>query len=290
MDCGKAFENVLLEAMVFQLKVSEVRNYYFSIMFDGASFHLCSKIHKSLVQKFDLLLNGIRDAELNIALKMISFVKVLDDIASNNRGQMLQKFIKPKGEIPVIGGKEINRFGFRSMKGFLEKQSVIIDKGQITKKSVLAQNIIAHITKPFDHIKITACIPSQDNCVITDTINQISITDDSYSQEFVWSLLNSKLINWYAYRFIFGKAIRTMHFDSPVTSRIPIPKVTTVQQTEIAEIVDEIIEAKKRDATADTKELERKIDCLVYQLYGLTKEEIAIVEGRNAEARAIVGA
>jgi hypothetical protein len=32
---------------------------------------------------------------------------------------------------------------------------------------------------------------------------------------------------------------------------------------------------------ADTSVLERKIDELVYQLYGLTDEEIAIVEGKD---------
>jgi len=41
-----------------------------------------------------------------------------------------------------------------------------------------------------------------------------------------------------------------------------------------------IIKAKHLDANADTKELEGKIDKLVYQLYGLTEEEINIVEGK----------
>jgi adenine-specific DNA-methyltransferase len=49
--------------------------------------------------------------------------------------------------------------------------------------------------------------------------------------------------------------------------------------------VNEIIEAKKADAKADTKDLEAKIDELVYGLYELTADEIAIVEGKDAEAR-----
>ncbi|MDP2896741.1 MAG: hypothetical protein Q8Q12_09305 [bacterium] len=36
--------------------------------------------------------------------------------------------------------------------------------------------------------------------------------------------------------------------------------------------------AKWRDAGADTTALKREIDRLVYELYGLTDEEIAIVE------------
>lgn len=37
--------------------------------------------------------------------------------------------------------------------------------------------------------------------------------------------------------------------------------------------------AKKIDPKADTRELEAEIDQLVYKLYGLTEEEIAVVEG-----------
>lgn len=37
----------------------------------------------------------------------------------------------------------------------------------------------------------------------------------------------------------------------------------------------------KKDSTADTTELEKEIDALVYALYGLTEEEIKIVENAN---------
>lgn len=39
--------------------------------------------------------------------------------------------------------------------------------------------------------------------------------------------------------------------------------------------------AKQRDPAADIRALEADIDRLVYGLYGLTDEEIAIVEGRT---------
>ena len=42
---------------------------------------------------------------------------------------------------------------------------------------------------------------------------------------------------------------------------------------------DRILAAKQRDAKADVSALERELDELVYALYGLTPEEIKIVEG-----------
>ena len=60
---------------------------------------------------------------------------------------------------------------------------------------------------------------------------------------------------------------------------IPIPIATIEQQQSVVRIVDEIINAKKKNS--DTSVLEYELDQLVYQLYCLTDEEIAIVEGRN---------
>ncbi len=58
-------------------------------------------------------------------------------------------------------------------------------------------------------------------------------------------------------------------------------KVSTMpkQQAPIVKLVDQILAARRRDAAADVSELEEEIDGLVYQLYNLTPNEIAIVEG-----------
>ncbi len=42
-----------------------------------------------------------------------------------------------------------------------------------------------------------------------------------------------------------------------------------------------ILTLKKADPAADTSALEAEIDQLVYQLYGLSEEEIAMVEGTS---------
>ena len=98
------------------------------------------------------------------------------------------------------------------------------------------QRIIAHIENPIDRIQITACIPENKNYILVDTINQLTI-DKNYSPYFIWSILNSNLLNWYAYRFIFGKAIRTMQFDNPVTSRLPIINACTEYREKLQQML-----------------------------------------------------
>ena len=48
--------------------------------------------------------------------------------------------------------------------------------------------------------------------------------------------------------------------------------------TEISSVVDKILSIKDQDHDANVLEEESEIDSLVYQLYGLTEEEIIIVE------------
>jgi hypothetical protein len=63
-------------------------------------------------------------------------------------------------------------------------------------------------------------------------------------------------------------------------NRIPIPKPPTQSLERITKLVATIIGKKERDCDADTTALEREIDELVYALYGLTPEEIQLVEER----------
>ena len=64
-----------------------------------------------------------------------------------------------------------------------------------------------------------------------------------------------------------------------IFSIVPIPVVLFACFKRFLEFVDKILAAKQNDPKADTNELEAKIDQMVYELYGLTDEEIAIVKG-----------
>lgn len=56
---------------------------------------------------------------------------------------------------------------------------------------------------------------------------------------------------------------------------------TKEQQQPIITLVDKILAAKKANPQADTSDLEHQIDQLVYKLYNLTPDEIAVIEGSN---------
>ena len=61
--------------------------------------------------------------------------------------------------------------------------------------------------------------------------------------------------------------------------KLPMAIADKSEQRKISDLVKQILAAKKRTPEADTTALDREIDRLVYQLYDLTPEEIAIMEG-----------
>ena len=62
-------------------------------------------------------------------------------------------------------------------------------------------------------------------------------------------------------------------------SKSPWQNEKNRQQCPIIALVDKILAAKKANPQVDTSAWERAIDGLVYELYGLTEEEVKVVEG-----------
>ena len=62
---------------------------------------------------------------------------------------------------------------------------------------------------------------------------------------------------------------------------LPIPFVEKTKQKPIITLVDKILSVKIKNPSTDTSDLERQIDTLVYGLYGLTEEEVKVVEGKK---------
>jgi len=68
-----------------------------------------------------------------------------------------------------------------------------------------------------------------------------------------------------------------------LVEKIPVLQASSAQQAPIISLVDRILAAKKRNPAADTSALEREIDEKVYRLYGLTDDEIRVIESKDKE-------
>jgi len=76
--------------------------------------------------------------------------------------------------------------------------------------------------------------------------------------------------------FIFAVNSTNSNVNGYEVDNLPIEMAKN--QNLIGKLVDQILTAKKANPQIDTTALEAEIDQMVYELYGLTDEEIAIVE------------
>ncbi len=295
VDVSKVWKEVKLEQVIYIFQKGTSNPCYESYIRVDNRIEFVGNIDKEKVDKFGFILNGVGDHEISLAERLSSNQIFLDSFVLNRRGAMLQKYLDDSGSLVVFGGRNIKRYGVSYNKSLrISKKYTDIEQAFISKDSILAQNIVAHIMNPIDHIKIIATVPKDRNIIILDTINQLTNTSD-FDCEYILGILCSKLINWYVYRFIFAKAIRTMHFDGPVTSKIPYPRLDLKNRDEkkkhdkMVQLVETMLELNKQLAetkTSHEKDLlnrqiemtDKMIDDLVYELYELTPEEIQIVE------------
>ena len=103
----------------------------------------------------------------------------------------------------------------------------------------------------------------------------------SLADQYLLGVLNSS-VTFFLFRQMLPKLRGDFYEPGYVFFKdFPIAEPTPDQRAAIETLVDRILAAKQRDPAVDTRALQAEIDRLVYQLYGLTAEDIRIVEGRE---------
>lgn len=111
------------------------------------------------------------------------------------------------------------------------------------------------------------------DCYISQTF--FVIKSSRINMKFLTALLNSHLVAfWLRHK---GK-MQGHQFQVDKEPLLEIPIIKPEAEQPFITLVEQILTAKKKDPNADTSAIERQIDEMVYKLYDLTPEEIAIIE------------
>ncbi|MYF19929.1 MAG: N-6 DNA methylase [Synechococcus sp. SB0677_bin_5] len=108
------------------------------------------------------------------------------------------------------------------------------------------------------------------------SVNKTQLRNQAHNKAFL-ALLNSRFMDWF-----FRITSTNNHVQGYQLEQLPIPLMTATDREQLGRLVASAMQAKATNPAAETSALEAEIDRLVYQLYGLTTEEIAVVEGASA--------
>lgn len=250
IDCGALGESRGEQIILTINKSLKLDSYYNGTIVNECLPETLEEQYKDDAIEFGMILNSVNKTEINIAKKIKKSNRFLEAIIKNQTGMDFQSKANPNEKFDFIGGKEIQREGIVAIQGKIGEEYIKDDRGNIKDKctikdnSILVQEILS-ISK--GHLKITACIPNINDLYICSTINQIMIEKfTNFSNYFIWALLNSRLINWYCQKFIYANAIRTIHFNTPMINKIPLPSFNEENEKLIDDITEKSQELNEK--------------------------------------------
>jgi len=299
-DTSKAFKDVLLEQMVVVIsKKYSLSSTYRTAFLDSNGLSNVGTIKKETINATDTILLGVTNADLDIFTKIGSSKIFLKDISKTARGLPFQRYLsKSKDGEPIYRGDNIGRYTLFPTNEFLKEADFekASDKVAFLRQpKILSQQIIAHVANPIDHIVLMSVLDKH-GVLTLDTVQNTILTENKYTGELVTALLNSTLWSWYGYRFIFSRAVRTMHFDGYYIGKFPLPSLQSKllwedanrQLVELVNVIQNLnikLQTVKEKYSYEMDDIQNKlkatnilIDSIIYQLYGLSTDEIKIIE------------
>ncbi len=284
----KLFSNVIQGVCILEfLKDRPNKEHAFKIAINNTQIQM-SQIQYEQIKQDEILkffplyeIPLIKSGEMEIVRKIktdkILFRDLLEKSLQGNINTIHLKDIQDQKETNgrIYKGANCHRY-------FLDTQYLFAKDNQITQQIFeknYYQNIIVtqNITGTSDPYRIHANLIEVKNqeMLFLDTCN-LSYCKEQEHAKFLVGLLNSRLLDW-----LFRKTSTNNHVNLYELETLPIPQITKSNKPtadKIIALVDKILQSKAKDPKANTQELEKEIDALVYQLYNLTDEEIKTIE------------
>lgn len=173
-----------------------------------------------------------------------------------------------KDTLPLVRGVQLSKYGYNPGDEYCFKAA--LSKDHTNRERIVFQEIA---NMGLQH-RVKGTILK--NVICGDSCNLLFTRDSKYDNRFILAVLNSKAVNYY-----FKFYNQTNHVPIGEIRNVPFPTASKEKQMYVIGLVNKILSTKRTNPSANTSTLESEIDRLVYQLYGLTEEEIMIVEGKE---------
>lgn len=200
-------------------------------------------------------------------------------ITGDNKKFLVRKKSDPKHEA-ILRGRDINRYYY-----CFDSNYVLFDPRKLwsntnekmfhVKEKIISRQTGSQLVGAYD----------RNGYLSLDSTHVQIPTTRQYDLKYILALFNSRLLNYY-YECMVKETGRVFAQVKLVYLRkLPMKVASPAEQLPLIRLVERILAAKESNPQADTSVYEAKIDRFVYGLYGLTAEEIGVVEGQRAAPR-----
>ena len=196
---------------------------------------------------------------------------MLQSIALLQRGlEIGRDLVYSNGEIPILTGTNIQKYTYKSLSYITYDTLCNYAKAEMyhNGERILIRETGSELMAIYLNTKLYC----------NRSLYSIKITNQDFNPKYIVACINSKVMQFY-YRVNYRSETNLFpKIRIKQAKLLPINNASHQVQEMLAEIIDSIVKRKHINPSADTSALESEIDRLVYQLYGLTEDEIKIVE------------
>ncbi|WP_206599869.1 Eco57I restriction-modification methylase domain-containing protein [Hymenobacter glacialis] len=190
---------------------------------------------------------------------------------------------QPKGWRPLVRGVDVNRYLLKASEEFVQYGNWLA----APRDPEIFEGPVIMLRRTDDKIRAAYVT---NNAICVKSCHILKPHNKSLNL-FVLAILNARLTQWFfevQNPQMVGKVFAEIKLV--YVENLPIIMADKKLVSEFDSRVTKILAAKAASATADTTALEAEIDVLVYHLYGLSYEEVLLVEPGFAMSEAAYGA
>jgi len=189
----------------------------------------------------------------------------------------------------IYFGKNISRYHLSSTNVWVNYKPEIMMAYEVERKNGKRAGLWMRDIKIFERDKIIyrkvgkelIATYAEPGVYYEQTVHSCHITSNQYNAKFILGLFNSSLFKYFYHNVNSqgGDIFPQIRISS--VENLPIKIASLENQQPFIDKVNKILSLKSQDPHADTQAIEQEIDAMVYELYGLSEEEIRIVKGLN---------
>ncbi|MCJ7790622.1 MAG: Eco57I restriction-modification methylase domain-containing protein [Candidatus Atribacteria bacterium] len=278
------FEEANVESCLFFVSKIFYSKKVLIMDFDKGEFKKHNLIEKHVFTKlpFKMINTEINSKDIKIFEKMNKNITKLGEITNITRGVECGKndkvITKQKTPFKLLRGEDVKKYLINYKNIFIKFSEKNPQKFKFSSLYCSNKILIRRVSKDL------ICTMDDNKFVVLNTL-YCCITKSNYALSYIVAMVNSKLISyWFKKMFVLTDKLFPYVRKSQLNF-IPIKDIEQNEQKPFTDLVNCILAITKDDdylansiKQVKVKEYERQIDQMVYKLYGITEEEIKIME------------
>ena len=240
--------------------------------------HVCSRSRFETDPEHRLLVHA-SDAEAVVLERLAANTARLSDVIEISRGEELGKqYVLREGPVPILVGDDISPYRFKEPSRFIDRVGKALSLYEAPKVVVVKTG--AHCIAAID----------REGFVTMQSVYNLQPKDEALRLEVIVAVLNSRVTEFSIFKKTTAYKLLFPQLNQTTLADLPLPDGLTRVENEVVAAVQVV---EERAATLGAARLPqgrvllvrelraacKRVDDLMYDAYGLSAAEIAVIEG-----------